>query len=51
MFPSSKGRGYVLRKIIRRLLQFAYLNGIEEPFLASFVPLIVSVMRTVVIVG
>ena len=45
VFPSSKGRGYVLRKIIRRLLQFAYLNGIEEPFLASFVPLIVSVMR------
>ena len=44
IFPSSKGRGYVMRKIVRRLLQYAYLNGIEEPFLEELVPFVIENM-------
>ena len=44
IFPSSKGRGYVMRKILRRLLKYAYMNRIEEPFLAPFVPLVISML-------
>lgn len=33
-----------MRKILRRLLKYAYMNGIEEPFLAPFVPLVISML-------
>ena len=44
IFPSSKGRGYVMRKIVRRLLRYAYLNGITQPFVALFIPVVVELM-------
>ena len=44
IFPSSKGRGYVMRKIVRRLLRYAYLNGVTQPFVASFIPVVVELM-------
>ena len=45
IFPSSKGRGYVMRKIVRRLLRYAYLNAITEPFMGDFVPAVIEMMR------
>lgn len=33
-----------MRKIIRRLLRYAYNNGITEPFLAGFVPDVLNLL-------
>jgi len=32
VYPSNEGRGYVLRRIIRRAMGFAYRNNVKEPF-------------------
>ena len=37
--------GYVMRKIFRRMLRYAYLNGITQPFASLFVPQVIQLLR------
>ncbi|GAA5434991.1 alanine--tRNA ligase [Deinococcus aquaticus] len=42
--PSNTGRGYVVRKILRRACRHAYLLGLREPSLFRLVPLVADAM-------
>ena len=45
VIPSNEGRGYVIRRILRRALRFGYRIGIEEPFLHKGIDLVVDLMK------
>ena len=44
ILPSNEGRGYVLRRLLRRAVMKAHLLGVEKPFLNDYVDQIVALM-------
>ncbi len=44
VIPSSEGRGYVLRLILRRAARYGYKAGFEGPFLAKIAEKVIEIM-------
>lgn len=44
VLPSNEGRGYVLRRIMRRAMRHAHLLGCQDPLMHRLVPALVSAM-------
>ncbi|MDR7073607.1 alanine--tRNA ligase [Fictibacillus barbaricus] len=42
--PSNEGRGYILRRLIRRAIRFAKKIGINKPFMYELVPTVADIM-------
>ena len=46
VIPSNEDRGYVLRRIIRRAIRFAYLLGVEKPITPLMAERVIELMST-----
>jgi alanyl-tRNA synthetase len=44
VLPSNEGRGYVLRRIMRRAMRHAHMLGCKEPLMHKLVPVLVNLM-------
>ncbi|MGG1575955.1 alanine--tRNA ligase [Fictibacillus sp. NRS-1165] len=42
--PSNEGRGYILRRLIRRAIRFAKQIGLDRPFMFELVPTVADIM-------
>ncbi len=47
VMPGNEGRGYVLRRLLRRAALFGRRLGLDRPFLAGIVPVVVEQMGNV----
>ncbi len=47
VLPSNEGRGYVLRRIMRRAMRHAHLLGTKDPLMYQLVPALISEMGDV----
>lgn len=45
IYPSNEGRGYLLRRLLRRALTRFYSYGVEEPFLHTLVDVVADTMK------
>lgn len=47
ILPSNDGRGYVLRRILRRALRQGKLYGYNKPFINRLVPIVLKIMKPI----
>jgi len=47
VLPSNEGRGYVLRRIMRRAMRHAHMLGVKDPLMHRLVPTLVNLMADV----
>ncbi len=45
VLPSNAGRGYVIKRILRRAMRYGYKLSIQEPFLYKGIDLVVDTMK------
>ena len=46
VLPSNEGRGYILRRVLRRAVRYGRLLGVDGPFLGGVVDTVVEHMRS-----
>ncbi|WP_149454296.1 alanine--tRNA ligase [Pasteuria penetrans] len=46
VLPSAEGRGYVLRRLLRRAVRYGRSLGVERAFLRDLVPVVIATLRT-----